>query len=116
VADASEAHRARVSELGLAEHVTGDIAEAVKDADLVVIATPVLSTPEVVAALAPHMKPGATLTDVGSTKANVGEAFRAQGEALSKVFVIPGATRSPAPSSRAPTPASPSCSRTAGPS
>ena len=90
VADASEAHRARVSELGLAEHVTGDIGEAVKDADLVVIATPVLSTPEVAAALAPHMKPGATLTDVGSTKTSVVEAFKAQGEALSKVFVIPG--------------------------
>jgi cyclohexadieny/prephenate dehydrogenase len=43
VADASEAHRARVVELGIADHVTGDIAEAVKDADLVVIATPVLS-------------------------------------------------------------------------
>jgi cyclohexadieny/prephenate dehydrogenase len=78
-----------VTELGLAEHVTGDIAEAVKDADLVVIATPVLSTPEVVAALAPHMKPGATLTDVGSTKANVVEAFRAHAD-LAQVFVIPG--------------------------
>ncbi len=88
VADASPAHRARVSELGLAEHVTGDIGEAVKDADLVVIATPVLSTPEVAAALAPHMKPGATLTDVGSTKANVVEAFKALD--LSQVFVIPG--------------------------
>jgi cyclohexadieny/prephenate dehydrogenase len=71
VADASEAHRARVIELGIADHVTGDIGEAVKDADLVVIATPVLSTAEVAAALAPHLKPGATLTDVGSTKASV---------------------------------------------
>jgi hypothetical protein len=34
------------------------------------------------------MKPGATLTDVGSTKANVAEAFRAQDR--SKIFVIPG--------------------------
>jgi cyclohexadieny/prephenate dehydrogenase len=72
----------------LAEHVTGDIAEAVKDADLVVIATPVLSTPDVAAVLAPHMKAGATLTDVGSTKANVVEAFKALD--LSQVFVIPG--------------------------
>ena len=79
VADASAGHRARVVELGIADHVTDDIADAVKDADLVVIATPVLSTPEVAAALAPHMKAGATLTDVGSTKANVAEAFRALG-------------------------------------
>lgn len=90
VADASASHRARVVELGIADHVTDDIADAVKDADLVVIATPVLSTPEIVAALAPHMKPGATLTDVGSTKANVAEAFRAHAEALAQVFLIPG--------------------------
>jgi len=88
VADASEAHRARVVELGLAEHVTGDIAEAVKDADLVVIATPVLSIPDLAAQVIPAMKAGATLTDVGSTKGNVAEAFRAQ--ALSKIHAIPG--------------------------
>ncbi|WP_297506622.1 prephenate/arogenate dehydrogenase family protein [uncultured Caulobacter sp.] len=88
VTDASETHRARVAELGIADHVTGDIAEAVKDADLVVIATPVLSIPELAAQVIPAMKPGATLTDVGSTKGNVGEAFRAQD--LSKIHAIPG--------------------------
>ena len=88
VADASEAHRARVVELGIADHVPGDIAEAVKDADLVVIATPVLSTGDVAAALASSMKPGATLTDVGSTKTSVAEALRAL--PLDHVFVIPG--------------------------
>lgn len=75
-------------ELGIAEHVTGDIAQAVKDADLVVIATPVLSIPELAAVVIPAMKAGATLTDVGSTKANVAEAFRAQDP--SKIFAIPG--------------------------
>lgn len=88
VADASEAHRARVAELGVAEHVTGDIAEAVKDADLVVIATPVLSIPDLAAQVIPKMKAGATLTDVGSTKGNVAEAFRAQD--ISKIHAIPG--------------------------
>ncbi|PLR25533.1 cyclohexadienyl dehydrogenase [Caulobacter zeae] len=88
IADASEAHRARALEIGLADHVTGDLAEAVKDADLVVIATPVLSIGEVAAAVAPHLKPGATLTDVGSTKATIAEAFRSP--ALAKVFPIPG--------------------------
>jgi cyclohexadieny/prephenate dehydrogenase len=88
VADASEAHRARVAELGIAEHVTGDIAEAVKDADLVVIATPVLSIPDLAAQVIPAMKAGATLTDVGSTKGNVAEAFRAQD--ISKIHAIPG--------------------------
>ncbi|PVM87436.1 prephenate/arogenate dehydrogenase family protein [Caulobacter endophyticus] len=88
IADASEAHRARALEIGLADHVTGDLAQAVKEADLVVIATPVLSIGDVAAAVAPHMKPGATLTDVGSTKATIAEAFRSP--ALAKVFPIPG--------------------------
>jgi cyclohexadieny/prephenate dehydrogenase len=88
VADSSEANRARVVELGIAEHVTDDIAAAVKDADLVVIATPVLSVPELASVVIPAMKAGATLTDVGSTKANVAEAFRAQD--CSKIFAIPG--------------------------
>lgn len=88
IADASETHRARALEIGLADHVTGDLAEAVKDADLVVIATPVLSIGDVAAAVAPHLKPGATLTDVGSTKATIAEAFRSP--ALAKVFPIPG--------------------------
>ncbi|PHY17496.1 prephenate/arogenate dehydrogenase family protein [Caulobacter sp. BP25] len=88
VADASEAHRARVLKLGIAEHVTGDIAQAVKDADLVVIATPVLSIPDLAAQVIPAMKAGATLTDVGSTKGNVAEAFRAQD--ISKIHAIPG--------------------------
>jgi cyclohexadieny/prephenate dehydrogenase len=77
-----------VTELAIAEHVTGDIADAVKDADLVVIATPVLSVPELASVVIPAMKPGATLTDVGSTKGNVAEAFRAQD--LSKIYAIPG--------------------------
>jgi cyclohexadieny/prephenate dehydrogenase len=88
VADASEAHRTRVAELGIAENVTGDIAQAVKDADLVVIATPVLSIPDLAAQVIPAMKSGATLTDVGSTKGNVAEAFRAQD--ISKIHAIPG--------------------------
>jgi cyclohexadieny/prephenate dehydrogenase len=88
VADANAGHRARVVELGIADHVTGDVADAVKDADLVVIATPVLSVPDLASLVIPAMKAGATLSDVGSTKANVAEAFRAQD--TSKIFAIPG--------------------------
>ena len=66
VADASEAHRARIAELGYADEVTGDIGEAVKDADLVVLAVPVLAMGEAAAAAAAALKPGATVTDVGA--------------------------------------------------
>jgi cyclohexadieny/prephenate dehydrogenase len=88
VADASEAHRARIVELGYADKVTGDIAEAVKDADLVVFAVPVLAMGEAAKAAAASMKPGATATDVGSVKGSVALALTA---ALpDNVFVVPG--------------------------
>ena len=60
VADASEAHRARILELGYADEVTGDIAQAVKDADLVVLAVPVLAMGEAAAAAAAALKPHRT--------------------------------------------------------
>jgi len=43
VAETSEAARARIVELGYADAVTADAAEAVADADLVVFAVPVMA-------------------------------------------------------------------------
>ncbi|MBP7705417.1 MAG: prephenate/arogenate dehydrogenase family protein [Caulobacter sp.] len=86
--DASEAHRAKIVELGLADHVTGDIAEGVAGADLVLFAVPVLAMGEAMAAAAPALSPGATITDVGSVKGSVAEALKAS--APDNVFVIPG--------------------------
>jgi cyclohexadieny/prephenate dehydrogenase len=88
VADASAKTRERVQALGLADQVTADVAEAVRDADLVLLAVPVLAMGEAARAAAPALKPGATLTDVGSVKASVAEALAAA--APKGVFVIPG--------------------------
>lgn len=88
VADASAAHRERIAQLGFADHLTGDIAEAVKDADLVVLAVPVLAMGQAAQAAAAALKPGATVTDVGSVKGSVADALAA---ALpDNVFIIPG--------------------------
>jgi cyclohexadieny/prephenate dehydrogenase len=88
VGDASEAHRAEIEALGYADLVTGDLAEAVADADLVVFAVPVLAMGPAAAAAAPALKPGATVTDVGSVKVSVAEALRA---ALpDTVHLVPG--------------------------
>lgn len=43
--------------------------DAARDASLVVICTPVLSIPKMVELVRPALKPGAIITDVGSTKA-----------------------------------------------
>lgn len=77
--DLDPAVRARGLELGLVERAEADLAQAVKGADLVVLATPVGSIGSVAQAVAPHLEPGATLTDVGSCKAVVAEAFAALG-------------------------------------
>ena len=62
---------ARARELGLGERYETDAAEAVKDADLVIVAVPVGASGAVARQIAPALKPGAILTDVGSTKASV---------------------------------------------
>ncbi|HEY2707823.1 MAG TPA: prephenate/arogenate dehydrogenase family protein [Caulobacteraceae bacterium] len=88
VADANPAHRARLEALGIVDAVFADPAEAVRDADLILLAVPVMAMGEVTAAAAAGMKPGATLTDVGSVKGAVAEAMAAAAPA--GVFVIPG--------------------------
>jgi len=59
-----------VMSLGLADSVTKDPAEAVRDADLVMICTPVSTYGAIAAAIAPALKQGAIVTDVGSVKAS----------------------------------------------
>lgn len=88
IADTSAAARERIEALGLGDLVTADVGEAVRDADLVVFATPVLAIGPAVRAAAGALKPGAILTDVGSVKAFVAEALAAA--APDGVFVVPG--------------------------
>jgi cyclohexadieny/prephenate dehydrogenase len=88
VADASAEVRDRVVALGLADEVTGDARRACLDADLVMFATPPLSIGVVAAEVAGAIKPGAIVSDVGSVKAVVAEAFA---KVLPEsVFAIPG--------------------------
>ncbi|MGH8861318.1 MAG: prephenate/arogenate dehydrogenase family protein [Jatrophihabitantaceae bacterium] len=77
VFDASAATRERVRELGIADAVADTAAEAVRDADLVVVAAPPAAIGDAVAAAAPGLKAGAILSDVGSVKAAVAEAMTA---------------------------------------
>jgi len=69
--DRSEAVVARVRELGIADEATTDMAAAVKDADLVIACVPVGAMGAVAEAIGPHLKPGAIVSDVGSTKGSI---------------------------------------------
>jgi len=61
----------RVMELGIAYRVEIDPAVAVQGADCVMLCAPVGAFAGLAAAIAPHLAPGAILTDVGSTKQSV---------------------------------------------
>ncbi|MGB6116811.1 MAG: prephenate/arogenate dehydrogenase family protein [Mesorhizobium sp.] len=61
----------RAEELGLGDSYSADAALAVADADLVIVSVPVGSSGVVAAEIAPALKRGAILTDVGSTKRSV---------------------------------------------
>lgn len=61
-------------ELGVIDSYTHSIAEAVKDADLVIIATPVGVFPSVLNLLKPYWNSKCLYSDVGSTKSSVVDA------------------------------------------
>jgi cyclohexadieny/prephenate dehydrogenase len=61
----------RVVQLGFADRVEINPARAVAGADCVMLATPVGAFGQLAEQIAPHLAPGAILTDVGSTKQSV---------------------------------------------
>ena len=66
--------RATALEIGLCSEVFETAAEAVRGADLVILCVPVGAMDAIAAEIAPHLKPGATVTDVGSVKQAVIDA------------------------------------------
>lgn len=70
----TEETRAVAREIGLCDRVCDSAAEAARDADLVVLCVPVGAMGAVAAEIAPVLKRGATVSDVGSVKKAVIEA------------------------------------------
>ena len=66
--------RETAREIGLCDEIHDTAAAAVKDADLVVLCVPVGVMGQVAADIAPALKEGATITDVGSVKREVIDA------------------------------------------
>jgi cyclohexadieny/prephenate dehydrogenase len=67
----SAATRAKAAELGFLDSVHATAAGAVAGADLVILCVPVGAMGAAAAEIAPALAPGATVSDVGSTKASV---------------------------------------------
>ncbi len=69
--DAKGKQRTLADKMGICDRYTPNPMEAVKDADVVIVATPVLAVRETFEDIAEHLKPGAIVTDTCSTKRRV---------------------------------------------
>ena len=61
----------RARALGVIDAIADDWADALDAADLVLLAAPVGQMDTIMAAMAPHLRPGTIVTDAGSTKRDV---------------------------------------------
>ena len=62
---------AEAEQLQVAHHATQDIEDAVQDADLVILCTPLAQMRPLADAMIPYLKRGTLVTDVGSVKAKI---------------------------------------------
>jgi prephenate dehydrogenase len=58
-------------DLGVIDVAKSNVAEAIKDADMILIAAPVAQTPSILSAIKPHLSAQTIITDAGSTKSDV---------------------------------------------
>jgi cyclohexadieny/prephenate dehydrogenase / 3-phosphoshikimate 1-carboxyvinyltransferase len=83
-------HNAQLGvELGVVDVAAATVEDAVRDADLVVLAVPVKAFEDVLRLIKPELKAGAVLTDVGSAKGVFVDAVRAVFGEM-PAFVVPG--------------------------
>ncbi len=62
---------AKAGKIGAVDKPARSMASAVAGADIVIIATPVMTIKDVLASISKHLSPGCVVTDVGSTKVKV---------------------------------------------
>ncbi|WP_298335268.1 prephenate/arogenate dehydrogenase family protein [uncultured Erythrobacter sp.] len=84
--DRDEQVRIRAAARGLVGEVCGNAQDALADADLVILCVPVGAMEATANELAPHLKRGAIISDVGSSKESVAKALA---KALPGHIVIP---------------------------
>ncbi len=84
--DANPKVRSRARELGLANVIHDDPAEAVKGADLVILCVPVGAMSDAASAIAPSLSPECVISDVGSSKRSITNGLT---EALPGHTIIP---------------------------
>ena len=87
VVDADADARDAISALGFADQVSADATAGATGADCVIVATPVGALKNVIDSIAPVLKPGCVVSDVGSVK---GAAVAAGAGLPDNVYFVPG--------------------------
>ena len=72
----SETNLNKALRLGVIDEVANDVAQAVRSADVILLALPVGQMRRVMRAIAPHLEPHTLVTDAGSTKQDVAACAR----------------------------------------
>ena len=67
----------RAKELGIIDVASTSVEEALRDADLVLLAAPVAQTAVILESIKPYLQPGTVVTDAGSIKGEVVTTARA---------------------------------------
>jgi prephenate dehydrogenase len=80
----------RAREMGAIDSGCEDPGESIAESDFVFLCTPVETSVKLMAQIAPRLKPGALVSDVGSTKAAFAAAARAIFGAKASERVLPG--------------------------
>jgi len=86
----NETNLIRAVELGVIDRFSQDITEVIRDADVIVLATPLSTTEGLLLQMRDSIKPGAIITDVGSAKGSVAEAARKLLNTEQLKYFVPG--------------------------
>lgn len=88
--DVKPQYMQKALELGIVDEIHKNIADSVKNADLIVLSAPVGAYGKIIREIAPFLKNDAVITDVGSIKKYVIREIEANLPPDSKVSVVPG--------------------------
>lgn len=88
--DKNSQYLAEAKELGIVDEVCFDVVQAVENADLIVFATPVGAYGEITRQIAPYLKKGAIITDVGSIKKYAIDEIEKNLPEEAEVVIVPG--------------------------
>lgn len=78
---------AECEEFGVVNHATRDLHQAVQDADLIILCTPLAQMHDLTENMLSMVKPGAIITDVGSVKATVVQELEPLAASASAHFI-----------------------------